>query len=71
MKIPDCSLSNSDLSILLLRINEQGVFKATSYHPGGVNAALMDGSVRFFTDGVDLRVWRAVSTRSGGEVVEY
>jgi prepilin-type N-terminal cleavage/methylation domain-containing protein/prepilin-type processing-associated H-X9-DG protein len=71
MKIPDCCLSSNNLSSLLHRINEQGVFKATSYHPGGVNAAFMDGSVRFFTDGVDSRVWRAVSTRSGGEVVEF
>ena len=71
MKIPDCCLSSSDLSSLLLRINQQGVFKATSYHPGGVNAVLMDGSVRFFTDGVNLQVWRAVSTRSRGEVAEF
>jgi prepilin-type N-terminal cleavage/methylation domain-containing protein len=71
MKIPDCSLNSNDLRFLLIRINEQGVFKATSYHAGGVNAVLMDGSVRFFTDSVNLRVWRAVSTRSGGEVVEF
>ena len=51
------------------RTNEQGVFKASSYHPGEVNAMLMDGSVRFVADGIDLRVWRAVATRSGGEMV--
>jgi len=28
-------------------------------------------NVRFFTDGIDLRIWRAVATRSGGEVVEF
>lgn len=71
MRIPDCSLSNDSENHLMFRINQQGVFKATSYHPGGVNAALMDGSARFFRDGVDMRVWRAVSTRSGGEVVEF
>jgi hypothetical protein len=31
----------------------------------------MDGSVRFFKDGVDLAVWRALATRSGGEIVEF
>ncbi len=71
MKIPDCSLNRDNLRPMLARINEQGIFKATSYHPGGVNAALMDGSVRFFTDGINPKVWRAVSTRCGGEVVEY
>jgi len=71
MKIPDCSLNSDDQRALLTRINEQGIFKASSYHPGGVNAVLMDGSVRFFTDSVARNVWRAVSTRSGGEVVEF
>ena len=46
-----------------------GVFSATSYHPGGVNALLMDGSVRFVQDSIALPTWRALGTRSGGEVV--
>jgi prepilin-type N-terminal cleavage/methylation domain-containing protein len=70
-KVPDCSLNCDDLRLLIHRINEQGVFKASSYHAGGVNAGLMDGSVQFFTNGVDLRVWRAVSTRNGGEVIGF
>ena len=71
MRIPDCSLNSNELQFIWNRILEQGVFKASSYHPGGVNAILMDGSVRFFTDGVSVTVWRAVSTRSGGEAVEF
>ncbi len=70
-RVPDCSLNSDDLRPLIFRINEQGIFKATSYHPGGVNAVLMDGSVQFFRNGVDVRVWRALSTRNGGEVVEF
>jgi prepilin-type processing-associated H-X9-DG protein len=42
---------------------------ARSRHAGGVNAVLGDGSVRFFADGIDLAVWRALATRSGGEAV--
>jgi len=34
-----------------------------SYHPGGVNAALMDGSVRAISETIDLSVWRALGTR--------
>jgi prepilin-type N-terminal cleavage/methylation domain-containing protein/prepilin-type processing-associated H-X9-DG protein len=41
---------------------------ARSRHPGGVNAAMCDASVRFVTDGIDLRTWRALATRDGGEV---
>ncbi len=40
---------------------------ARSYHPGHVNVAMMDGSVRVVTDSVDLPVWRAAGTRAGGE----
>ena len=38
-----------------------------SYHPGGVNVVLMDGSTHFIDDQVELRVWQAMSTRSGQE----
>jgi prepilin-type processing-associated H-X9-DG protein len=40
-----------------------------SFHPGGVNLALADGSVRFVKDTVDLKTWWAIGTRDGGEVV--
>ncbi len=40
-----------------------------SYHTGGVNALLMDGSVRFVSNGVTPATWRALGTRSGGEVI--
>jgi len=42
---------------------------AKSSHSGGVNLALCDASVRFVADAVDLAVWQAIGTRSGGEVV--
>src|SRR5262245_5456685 len=40
-----------------------------SYHTGGVNVLLMDGSVRFQSNGISLVTWRALGTRAGGEVV--
>ncbi|WP_169980682.1 DUF1559 domain-containing protein [Tautonia rosea] len=42
---------------------------ARSRHPGGVNAVLADGSVRFVKNSVSLPVWRALSTTKGGEVI--
>jgi prepilin-type N-terminal cleavage/methylation domain-containing protein/prepilin-type processing-associated H-X9-DG protein len=41
---------------------------ARSRHPGGVNAAMCDGSVQFVVDDVDLTTWRAASTTNGSEV---
>ena len=43
---------------------------ARSYHSGGVQGTMADGSVRFFSDNVDLVVWRAIGSTGQGEVVE-
>lgn len=42
---------------------------ARSYHGGVVNVAMMDGSVRSVEDQINLRVWRAYSTRAGEEAI--
>ncbi|SMP42130.1 prepilin-type N-terminal cleavage/methylation domain-containing protein [Neorhodopirellula lusitana] len=42
-----------------------------SYHTGGVMVGVLDGSVRFVTDSVDLQLWQDLSTRKGREVVEW
>ena len=42
---------------------------ANSYHPGGVNVTLCDGSVRFVKDSISLATWRALGSRNGGEVL--
>ena len=42
-----------------------------SYHDGGiVNVAMADASVDSVTNDIDVRVWRAMATRAGGEVVD-
>lgn len=56
--VPDCGESGS---------SGPGVFTSRSYHPGGVNAALCDGSVRFFTNGTAVAVWRALGTRAASD----
>jgi len=40
-----------------------------SYHPGGVNACMGDGSVKFFKNTVNQRVWWNLGTIAGGEVI--
>ncbi|WP_235934720.1 DUF1559 domain-containing protein [Candidatus Laterigemmans baculatus] len=46
------------------------MFASRSQHPGGVNVALCDGSVRLFGETIDLETWRGLSTSRGGEVLE-
>ncbi|MEO1496179.1 MAG: DUF1559 domain-containing protein [Planctomycetota bacterium] len=40
-----------------------------SYHPGVVNAALMDGSVHTYASDIDGFTWRFLATRAGEELV--
>src|SRR5262245_55976758 len=40
-----------------------------SYHPGGVNLCMADGSVRFIRDGINPTAFQAMGSRDGGEVV--
>jgi prepilin-type N-terminal cleavage/methylation domain-containing protein/prepilin-type processing-associated H-X9-DG protein len=42
---------------------------ARSRHPGGVNAGLADGSVKFMKNSINPIVWSALSTAMGSEVI--
>jgi prepilin-type N-terminal cleavage/methylation domain-containing protein/prepilin-type processing-associated H-X9-DG protein len=64
---PDC-VSNYTGSDPVARSSGHGLSTARSWHTGGVNAWYCDGSVRFISDSIDLPIWRALATRSGGEV---
>ncbi|XZE33570.1 DUF1559 domain-containing protein [Pirellulaceae bacterium SH501] len=60
---------NSPLRDCVARNNQaEGHLATRSYHTGGVNCVLGDGSVRFVSSGVDQLTWAAVGTRAGGEV---
>jgi prepilin-type N-terminal cleavage/methylation domain-containing protein/prepilin-type processing-associated H-X9-DG protein len=42
---------------------------ARSFHTGGVNMALADGSVHFVTNSINQSTWQALGSINGGEVV--
>jgi prepilin-type N-terminal cleavage/methylation domain-containing protein len=44
------------------------IVTSRSYHPGIINAVLVDGSVRTISENIDINVWRAMGTRAGDEV---
>ncbi len=58
-KSPDCYNESSGYFLT----------SARSAHTGGVQVALCDGTVRFIGDSIDITIWRALSTREGGEVI--
>ena len=42
---------------------------ARSHHHGGANVLMVDGSVRLVSDSVDLAIWRALASVTGGETI--
>jgi prepilin-type N-terminal cleavage/methylation domain-containing protein len=44
-------------------------FAAGSYHAGGVNVGLVDGTVTFANETVDSAVWQAMGSINGGEIM--
>jgi prepilin-type processing-associated H-X9-DG protein len=64
----DISFTSSALGSSLIDMT-YAACTSRSYHPGGANALLMDGSARFFKSSINMQTWRALGTRAGGEVI--
>ncbi len=59
-------LSFDRISFTINGSKRQGI---SSYHPGGVNAAFCDGSIRFLKDSTNPQLVKAMFTIDGGEQV--
>ena len=42
---------------------------ASSRHPDGVNLVLVDGSVRFIKNDINIRIWQGLGSIAGGETI--
>lgn len=60
---------NSSREGLSLTLPTYAAVTARSYHTGGVQTGMADGSVRFISENIALATWRAMGSRGGGEVV--
>lgn len=65
--LPDC-VGNA-IGASIFGWGDIGAHTARSFHVGGVNAAFADGASRTINNNIDLKVWRALGTDAGGEVV--
>jgi prepilin-type N-terminal cleavage/methylation domain-containing protein len=50
-------------------INRYTEEAAGSYHVGGAQFSLGDGSVRFISENISMTIYQGISTRAGGEVI--
>ena len=67
---PPCSTQNGTAgnpSTGLAPVNPR-YLTSRSTHPGGVNSAIADGSVAFFSDSIDLQTWRALASTQGADI---
>jgi len=60
-KYPNCNNVNS--------YNSPGMATLSSFHPGGCNVVMGDGSVRFIKDSISLTTVWALGSRAQGEVI--
>jgi prepilin-type N-terminal cleavage/methylation domain-containing protein/prepilin-type processing-associated H-X9-DG protein len=67
----DCGYCNLQSSNTRACTNNRSraIVTARSYHPGGVNVLMGDGTVRGVSDSVDEVVWRAIGTRNQQEQI--
>jgi len=56
----DCGANTNDV-----------MMAARSVHPGGVQATLVDGSVKFFTESIDFNTWRFLGGTKDGVPVTF
>jgi prepilin-type processing-associated H-X9-DG protein len=47
-----------------------GMSTARSFHPGGINVLMADGSTHFIKETIAQQTWRALGTRNGQEIEE-
>ena len=64
----DISFTSSALGSSLVDMT-YAACTSRSYHPGGVNVLLMDGSARFMKSTINPFTWRALGTRASGEAI--
>jgi len=51
-------------------LDGSAVVSASSYHPGGCQAALGDGSVRFWSETIDRLTWARIGDKADGQPVQ-
>jgi prepilin-type N-terminal cleavage/methylation domain-containing protein/prepilin-type processing-associated H-X9-DG protein len=62
-KFPNCSTHSTS------SVDYPGVYTLSSFHPGGANVLMADGSVRFLKDSTNVNTVWGLGSRAQGEVI--
>jgi prepilin-type processing-associated H-X9-DG protein len=65
----DTEIAGHQNAIFVPNSNIAGTDNYASLHPGVCNFGFCDGSVRFIKNAVNEKIFAALATRKGGEVV--
>jgi len=63
-KYPNCSANSAN------SVDFQGVYTLSSFHSGGANVLMADGSVKFLKDSTNIQTILALGSRAQGEVID-
>jgi prepilin-type processing-associated H-X9-DG protein len=70
MLAPNPKFSNCIVNTVGGGLQFPGVFTLSSYHPGGANVLMCDGSVRFLKDSTSLTTVWALGSIAQGEIID-
>jgi prepilin-type N-terminal cleavage/methylation domain-containing protein/prepilin-type processing-associated H-X9-DG protein len=60
---PNCSINGTNT------IQSPGMFTLSSFHPGGANVLMCDGSVKFLKQSTNIQIVWALGSRAQGEII--
>ena len=62
-------ISELHLTTASINNNPPGMVGLSSFHPGGANVLMGDGSVRFLKDSTNMQTIWKLASRNGGEII--
>ncbi len=70
LPVPPCPTAADNTQLNFDQHEHLGQLGFRSYHPGGAHFGFMDGTVKFISDNIEIRLYRALSTKGKQETID-